>query len=133
MKKVFLLFGIAAFTSASAQQKDVFDIQKHLDKIVKDKKFPRAVTGPSVKSTDLIDHRFFSYERKPFYTLHNGDKVYVLSGDNMPCVVPDMSQFTIMPNISDPNQYFNSPLFKNNTPGTIPNAVKPYRLIIASK
>jgi len=30
MKKVFLLFGIAAFSSASAQQKDLFDIQKHL-------------------------------------------------------------------------------------------------------
>lgn len=32
MKKIFLLFGIAAFSAASAQQKDVFDIHKHLQK-----------------------------------------------------------------------------------------------------
>ena len=32
MKIVFLLFGIVAFSGASAQQKDLFDIQKHLQK-----------------------------------------------------------------------------------------------------
>ena len=39
MKKVFLVFGIAAFSSASAQQKDVFDINRHIRGFL-DKKTP---------------------------------------------------------------------------------------------
>jgi hypothetical protein len=32
MKKIFLIVAIAAFASASAQQNDIFDIQKYLEK-----------------------------------------------------------------------------------------------------
>jgi hypothetical protein len=130
MKKVFLLFGIAAFTSASAQQKDVFDIQKHLDKIVKDKKFPGAVTNPFSKSNFLLHHGALPQVQELLHVLSNGDNVYTLSQDNMPCVVPGMSQFN-MPNISNPGEYFESLQFKQHLPGTIPNAVKPYRLIVS--
>jgi hypothetical protein len=132
MKKVFLLFGLAAFSSASAQQKDVFDIQKHLDKMVKDKKNPGAVARPSEKNTYLINHGFFTYGSNLSPILPNGNKVYLLDPGNMPCVVPDMKQFTTMPNVSNPNTYFESLAFRNDIPETMPNAVKPYR-IIASK
>ena len=37
MKKNFLLFGIAAFSSASAQQKEMFDINRHIQEVLKNK------------------------------------------------------------------------------------------------
>lgn len=129
MKKVFLLFGMAAFSSASAQQKDVFDIQKHLDKRAKDKKNSGTIFRPTIKSNFHLHHRLRPQVWELSHILSNGDKVYALSRDNMPCVVPDMRQFTNMPNISNPNEYFESLLFRQHIPGTIPNAVRPYRLI----
>ena len=133
MKKIFLLFGIAAFCSASAQQKDVFDIQKHLNQLVKDKKFPGAVFKPFNKTRPLINYYGYPlYSQNLSHILPNGDKVYTLSQDNMPCIVPDMKQFNNMPDISNPNEYFELLQFRNHVPGTIPNAVRPYRLI-ASK
>ncbi len=54
MKKIFLLFGVAAFSSASAQQKNLLDIQKHLDKMVKNKKFPGVVNRPIEKNSPFF-------------------------------------------------------------------------------
>lgn len=130
MKKVFLLFGMAAFYSASAQQKGVFDIQRHLDNLKKDKKIPGVGNKPFDKTTLVINYGFPLYSQKLSHVLSNGDRVYILSQDNMPCVVPGIPQNNI-PNISNPNAYFQSPLFKNDSPGSIPNAVKPYRLIVS--
>jgi len=130
MKKIFLLFGFAAFCSASAQQKDVFDIQKHLDNMIKDKKIPGAIFKPLQKGDKFSDARFHHTFGQLSYSLSNGDKVYILSQDNMPCVVPGY-KYVIMPNISDPDKYFVSPLFRNDTPGAIPNVVKPYRVIVS--
>ena len=45
MKKVFLLLGIAGFTTASAQQKDVFDINRYLKK----KNAEKSITIPKIK------------------------------------------------------------------------------------
>jgi molybdopterin converting factor small subunit len=127
MKKVFLLFGISAFSAASAQQNDVFDVNKHVQDFLKKKNGIQKNNTPSLFDNFYTNGNTES-PAKLSYTLSNGDKVYILPVDNMPCVVPGYSQNN-MPNISDPNIYYNSPLFKNNTPGTIPNAVKPYRLI----
>jgi hypothetical protein len=127
MKKIFLIFGMAAFCSASAQQKGVFDINRHLKGLL-DKKNTRA----TVIMPPEINMNFIGPANQPayklLYSLPNGDKVYVSNWDNMPCVIPGTIPF-IMPNVSSPNEYFWSPLFKNNVPGTIPNAVKPYKLI----
>jgi hypothetical protein len=131
MKKVFVLFGIAAFSTASAQQNDVFDIQKHLEKMLKDKKFPRAIIKPPSINYPFINHTSGRPAWEFSHILPNGDKIFLLSQDNMPCVVPG-SVNTIMPNIADPEKYFESLFFRNNLPGAIPNVVSPYRFI-ASK
>ena len=114
----------------TAQQKDVFDIQRHLDKISKDKKLPGAVFIPFNKTRPFINCGFPLYSQEISHILPNGDKVYTLSQDNMPCIVPDMRQFN-MPNSSDPDKYFESLIFRNDSPGAIPNAVRPYRLIVS--
>jgi len=130
MKKVFLLFGIAAFSTSSAQQKGVFDIQRHLDKMVKDKKLPKPGIKPPSINYPFINHTYQRPAWELSHILPNGDKVFLLSQDNMSCVVPG-SINTNMPNIADPNKYFESPLFRNNNPGAIPNAVSPYRFIVS--
>jgi hypothetical protein len=121
MKKVFLFFGIASFSSASAQQKDVFDINRHIQEVLKNK-------NPSGTGVKTFINPLTESQPKLSYLLSNGDKLYILNQDNMPCVVPDISQFN-MPNISNPDEYFESTLFRNHLPGSIPNAVKPDRLI----
>jgi len=130
MKKIFLLFGMAAFCSASAQQKEVFDIQKHLDNMIKDKKIPGGVFKPFNKPTPITNYWYYPNDQKLSYISPNGDKIYILSQDNMPCVVPGYTQ-NIMPNVSDPDKYFESSLFRNDTPGSIPNVVRPYRIIVS--
>lgn len=63
------------------------------------------------------------------YFLPNGDKVVILGQDNMPCIIPDMRQFQIMPNYAIGEQFnFNfSP--KRIQPGQIPNGSIPFRMI----
>ena len=130
MKKVFLLFGIAAFSSASAQQKQVFDINKHLQDLLDKKNTSQLIVKPSGSNK-----YFVAGSSQPGFKLSailpDGDKVYLLPPDNMPCIVPDMKQFTAMPDISNPNEYFETLPFRNHLPGAIPNAVEPYRLIVS--
>jgi len=132
MKKVFLLFGIAAFSSASAQQKDLFDIQKHLQK-----------KQAESKKTDEMNNLVFpikkpfipveSYrENKPLvsYTLPNGDMVIISRLADMPCIKPDPSQLYFMPNLAYSGEFNFAP--QRPKPGQIPNGLRPYRMI-ASK
>ena len=133
MKKIFLLLGITSCYAAASQQKDVFDINRHIQELQR-KNIP--LQGkikspvPEIKYFSL-NNIFTAPVGKYSHSLSNGDKVYTLTIDNMPCVVPGITN-NIMPNISYPENYFESPLFKNNTPGSIPNAVKSYRLIITN-
>jgi hypothetical protein len=131
MKKVFILFGIAAFSSASAQQNDVFDIQKHIQqKIVKEKEkaektifkgFDKCWGTSLSKRTRLTNMRDF--------ILPNGDKVITLPIDNMPCVQPDLHQFQTMPNVAYDKPFNFSP--QRPKPGQIPNGAKQYRMIVS--
>ena len=126
MKKAFLFFGIAAFTSASAQQNDLFDIQQHLlkksadnNKLVKKKNIDLPfIYNPLQINNSPVDS----------YTLSNGDKVVILKLDNMPCVQPDMQQFQRMPNIAYQEKFNFSTL--QLLPGQIPNGSKPFSLIV---
>ncbi len=99
MKRIFLLLGIAGFTTASAQQKDLFDINSHLKKKSADK----LITVPKIK---LGFQKPNIFQRNPdkispgySYSLPNGDKVYSSPSYHMPVVVTDMKQFNKMPNI----------------------------------
>lgn len=127
MKKVFLLLGIAAFYSATAQQKDVFDINKHISDLLNKKKGQQNKVNPPEFKTFSFNNGNGPFS-KLSHVAANGDNVYILPQDNMPCVVPG-NKLSNMPNISDPGPYYDSPVFKNDTPGSIPNVVKPYKLV----
>jgi hypothetical protein len=85
MKKAFVIFGILAFSVASAQKNGLPNPAK---------KFQKPATD-----TFFVPKTFFNSGAQPkllgnlSHTLPNGSKVYSLPQDNMPCVVPDMSQF----------------------------------------
>ncbi len=65
----------------------------------------------------------FSNGRSQFsFTLPNSDKVYLLSQDHMPCIVPDMSRYN-----------YNMPVYKGKTEGTIPNISPPLQIIPKEK
>lgn len=115
MKKVFLAFGIAAFSSASAQQKDVFDIERHLQKLTADKKKP----GVNLQSQPLFEFR--QLPPNILNSLPNGDRVMILPGDNMPCVVPGKTYLYFTPNLAGVNQPLLLRVYQRKQPGAIPN------------
>jgi hypothetical protein len=101
MKKILLVLGIGAFTTASAQQKDLFDIGQHLKKKrVEGKKMAekKSLVLPFLKNFPTGD-LYLSARAAESYTLPNGDKVVISPIDHMPCVQPDMRQFRVMPSI----------------------------------
>ena len=118
MKKIFLVTGIAAFSFASAQNTtDTFWV-KPLMPIPRINSFQLPKTHPFNYTPRLYHlsplHPQALDRAKLLYTLTNGDKVYALPQDNMPCIVPDMSQ------------YNNFELVKPDmTPSTIPNPIYP--------
>jgi hypothetical protein len=131
MKKVFLLFGIAVFSSASAQQKDLFDIGIHLQK-----KQAESKKAAEKKNMLLPPRNIFNLyipytanQSDLSYLLPNGDKVIILGQDNMPCVVPDMSQFQNMPNPSFQRSNSSFVPFTKG-PGQIPNGALPFSMIV---
>ena len=134
MKKITLFLTVTGFVvAASAQQNDFFDIQKHLEKKRKEKKpvIKQPLTKPSLQNK----FTFFqpvnpNTQRKLFHTLSNGDKVYLLSQDNMPCIIPDMSKlnFIGIPNLT---LYPNTFILPDNQPGSIPNVANPGKIIIS--
>ena len=133
MKKIFLLFGVAAFSSATAQHNDLFDINKHIQK--KRTEGKKAAEKKLLLSSIKPFQHYNSYSTNKAnlsYVLPNGDKVVILGQDNMPCVVPDMRQFQHMPNLANKEQFnFNySP--QKVLPFQIPNGSIPFRMI-ASK
>lgn len=131
MKKVFLLFGIAAFSAASAQEKDLFDIQKHLQmKQAESKKADdkTSLVFPFNKNYIPVDP-YRQNTPLDSYTLPNGDKVVISSLDHMPCVQPDMNQFYFMLNVAYNGQFNYSP--QRVQPNQIPNASLPYKMIVS--
>lgn len=128
MKTIFLLFGLFGCYGVSAQQKDLFDIEKHLHK--------KSIQKKGTKHRLLQRDNFNNYKSVPeknpanksytgvlSYTLPNGDKLYSLPTDNMPCVVPDMNQYNIMPNAGT-----STIVILQNRPGIIPNPAKPFKI-----
>ena len=136
MKNIFLLIGIAAFTSAKAQQKDMLDIDKFIQKKQEEKKKASEKEIPVFSFNNNYDTNHYLFFNIPnqTYTLTNGDKVITLSLDNIPCVVPDMKQFQTMPNAGSEvviNNYYYP--FKRNLPGIIPNGSVPFKMLAGTK
>jgi hypothetical protein len=107
MKYLFLLAGIITFSFVSAQNDEVYYLQKQIKK----------KTG--LKITSLPNYQFsipIQPKKDLVYTLPDGNKVSALPQDNMPCIIPDMSQFN-MPCIKPEKQTNNMPVLK----GTVQN------------
>ena len=100
MKKTFLVFGLAIGTVAGAQQTDVFDAQQYLQKhpfrMNMDKN--AFILPPPIASLNtLMDNPSI-----PSFQLPNGNHIYFLPQDNMPCIIPDRSQYNYTINASKP-------------------------------
>ncbi len=115
MKKVFLVFGIAAFSSASAQQKDVFDIDRHLQKLAIGKKLP----GVNLQNPYILE--FKQFPPTHLYTLPNGDKVMTLPRYNMPYIVPGQTYLYFTPNLAEATRPLLLRAYQRKQPGAIPN------------
>lgn len=99
MKILFLLFGIVASTAVHAQQKELFNIEEHLQK-----KMAEAFTLPAPPQP-VVPVKIQSVTPvlpvQPFtYTLTNKDVVHYGNG-TMPCVKPDSNQFPNLANAGD--------------------------------
>lgn len=136
MKKIFIIASILAFFFASAQQNELFDIQKHVQQKIKDEinqkqkeqllsLFKPKMSTPFLKPIPVP-------QMKILESLPNGDKVYILPEDNMPCIVPDMSQFNKadLAGLDLKQKYFTP---NRNFPGKIPNPVTPFKFIPEQK
>ena len=101
MKKILLIAAIASFSVAAAQDDRSPRIQvippKPKNNISSTPKF--YVVPP--KSSLIDDARLLN-------TLPNGNKVYALPQDNMPCVVPDVSQYN-MPVVTPEKEAYTIP------------------------
>ncbi|HKZ67739.1 MAG TPA: hypothetical protein VJ111_15340 [Chitinophagaceae bacterium] len=83
MKYLFLLATVTVFSSVSAQNDEVFYLQKQIKK-----KLEKRVTGfPNYQSSIPVQP-----QKDLAYILPGGNKVSTLPQDNMPCIIPDMSQ-----------------------------------------
>lgn len=121
MKNIFLAVSIFSFLFVSAQQNDVLDIQKQIQKRSEE-------DWKEKKKEELLSFRNWRYtppkyreslpQAKLSHTLPNGSKVYLLPQDNMPCLVPNMDHYG-MPNVS----------IQKDFAIKIPNAVTPYNII----
>ena len=135
MKKIFLVFGIVAFSSAAAQQNNVFNVESYLQKKTDNKN--EKIEKNSYLSSEgcfggpLVQKAIPNY--LPGFLLPNGDRIKDMAPllYNMPCVRPDMRQFRTMPNPGLgilPSYFSSGPL-----PGQIPNGAFPYKKYIVSK
>lgn len=92
MKRIFFVIAIGAFSFASAQNnRDSFWLKTLPVKPKINSQLPE--TYRFHFTPQLLD------QSKLLHTLPNGNKVYALPMDNMPCVVPDMSQHNTTPTI----------------------------------
>lgn len=138
MKKYSLVAGLVSFLFAGAQQNNLFDIQKHLqqkearersEKLV-ERFLPSSPQNPVVKSFQNLP-KVTTPQAKLSYVLPDGDKVYILPTDNMPCIVPDKNNYADnMPRLSikyglpeSLQKYFRDPL------KSIPNPAYPRKII----
>lgn len=109
MKKISAFFCVAISTSVCAQEKDLFNIDQHLQKKqaeqVKIFKLSQLPASPlSISFSSVIPVQTTSI------LLANGDTLYYGNG-TMPCVKPDMKEFGQQPNNNiSPNVFFNGPM-----------------------
>jgi hypothetical protein len=116
MKKTFLIFGLVAGITAAGQQKDMVDIsglvQQRIDAMMKQK----SVDGLSFKQFPQHNPLNKDFKGVLSYQHSNGDRVYCLPTDHMPCVKPGNLQVYNMPVIRNSKE-----LLPPGETGAIPN------------
>ena len=121
MKKVFLFFGIAALTGAAAQNKDLLDINKHLEKKINLTNGKGLFTQKMHKTSGIEINKSVQV-----FTLPNGDRVLSSPKYNMPVVIPGNSYVYNMPTRFVPS--YRDSLSK--LPGRIPNGSIEFKMSI---
>ena len=109
MKKLLLIAGIITSGAAFAQENDLETFRDKLKKL-----------QPLPPASSLITPLVGTYS----HTLPNGNKVFTLGGDNMPCIVPAPQNYS-MPNIAGPKDEIVPP----QQPGHIPNPGAKWKII----
>jgi hypothetical protein len=123
MKRIFLILAVSGYYAASAQQKDILDIQQYLEK--KNKKLQtdfKKYLAPPVSFT--ASGTFILPKADKSYLLPNGDKV-VYGNGTMPVVTTDLDQFQVMPNMKKDNELHLLPFPR--LPEMIPNYIYPLK------
>lgn len=101
MKLFFLFSGFIACTAASAQQKDLFNIDEHLKKKMGDVYVYVPLVNPKPPVQLKLQPATTVMPTQPLtYTLTNNDVVHYGNG-TMPCIKPDMSQFPNLANAGE--------------------------------
>ena len=130
MKKYFFIVGLAAFSFAAAQENNHFDIQKFLQKKQAEQKPIGRLFLDKFQKPIPIYLSQDPPQAKLMQVLPNGNKVFSLPQDNMPCIVPDMDQYVDnMPPSPKKIDLFNKQQNYRQQPGAIPNPAYPWKII----
>ncbi len=109
MKKIFLILAVTFCSAALAQDAtQLFNAEEYLNN--KRSVFNKPKTKSPIKIKPGISHFYapVSPQAVLSHTLPNGNKVYLLPQDNMPCIMPDMQQLPGIPNAFNGNTNENS-------------------------
>ena len=115
MKKALFIFGLAGFHAAGAQSPGIFNAEDYLKKKSKASNLHSYITTSPFINQNINN------------PLTTGSSIIILPTDNMPCLKPDMSQFTLMPNAAGNTNQLMALLNDNTRPGNIPNVAPPKR------
>lgn len=85
MKKIFFVIAIGAFSFASAQNNQTPAVSRPKMNSLETPRF-YIINPPQTRL--MVNGQLIN-------RLPNGNKVYALAQDNMPCIVPDMSQYNM--------------------------------------
>jgi hypothetical protein len=123
MKYLLVIAGMLSVGTVIAQNPNITQ-----DRLKKFKSNVPVLKAPLLKpfiSSDPYSVQKAFASTDAYVVLANGNKMYRLSQDNMPCIVPDIMQYS-MPNLADkkinPQFYFDPYGIPNPA---LPNATKP--------
>jgi hypothetical protein len=95
MKKILVvLAGLTFFYAAAAQSNSATDFEKYMNKKVKTK-MNNASSSLSVQKMNASKVTARESIKPNYYILPNGNAVYALSQDHMPCVVPAPQNYSM--------------------------------------
>jgi len=116
MKSICLAVGLIAASGVAAQQPDIADLNKLIRQRIEKSQLQESAGKFSLPVNPNSFVASKELTGKPEFTLSNGDQVYRLPTDQMPCVKPGNQQIYSMPVL--PNQ---KELIQPGRMGNIPN------------